>query len=121
MFNNLQPFIDSQSILLHPPRPARGRVLKIEIPKSIEEVIGPKRLTRYEKARLISARAFQLALGATPFIDVSSFEVKDPILIAKRELEEGVLPLTIARKIRGRVKQLIPVKWLLEAERKQEH
>lgn len=89
----------------------------MEIPKSIDEVIGPKRLTRYERARIISARAYQLALGAIPFIDVSSFEVKDPILIAERELEAGVLPLTIARRIPGKIKQLIPVRWLLEAEK----
>ncbi len=84
----------------------------------MDHVIGPKRLTRYERARIISARAYQLALGAAPFIDVTTLSVKDPILIAERELERGVLPLTIARKLPGRVKQLVPVRWLLEAEKK---
>jgi len=91
--------------------------MSFTIPKSIEEIIPPKRLTRFERARIISARALQLSLGAPPFIDLSGIP-KDPIFIAEKELEEGLLPITVARWLRGGVKQLIPVKWLIEAEKK---
>jgi len=87
--------------------------LKIVVAKSPDEIIGPKRLTRFERARIISARALQLSMGAPPLIDVSKVSEKDPIVIAEMELEEGVLPITVARKIKG-IKQLIPLKWLLE-------
>ncbi|MGB9725936.1 MAG: DNA-directed RNA polymerase subunit K [Fervidicoccaceae archaeon] len=87
------------------------------IPKSIDEIIPPKRLTRFERARIISARALQLSLGAPPFIDLTGVP-RDPIYIAERELEEGFLPITVARWLRGGVKQLIPVKWLIEEERR---
>ncbi|MEM0021769.1 MAG: DNA-directed RNA polymerase subunit K [Fervidicoccaceae archaeon] len=87
------------------------------IPKSIDEVIPPKKLTRFERARIISARALQLSFGAPPFIDLTSVP-RDPIYIAEKELEEGVLPITVARWLRGGVKQLVPVRWLIEEERK---
>jgi len=91
--------------------------LEIEIPKSIKEVIGPKRLTRYERARIISARALQLSLGAPPLVELSQLKTLDTLEIAEKELELELLPVTIARRIPGKKKQLVPVKWLLEAER----
>lgn len=92
-------------------------MVEINIPNSINEVWGPKRLTRYEKARILSARSLQLSLGAPPFIDISKFKVSDPVHIARIELESMVLPITIARKITGKGKQLVPVSWLIAAER----
>ncbi len=79
--------------------------------------IGPPKLTRYERTRVISARALQLALGAPPLIDVDSLP-KDTVLIAKVELEKGVLPITIKRVKPNGEYQLIPIKALLELERK---
>ncbi len=93
--------------------------METSIPKSIDEVIGPKRLTRYEKARIISARALQLSMGAPPLIDVSNFPRKDPVVIAEKELEANILPVTVARKIPGKIKQLVPVRWLIEAEKRE--
>ena len=87
--------------------------MKVKMPSSINEIIGPKRLTRYERARIISARALQLSMGAPPFIDIKNLP-KDPIIIAEKELEMEVLPLTVARWLRTGEKQLIPVKWLLQ-------
>ncbi len=53
------------------------------------------KLTRFERARLISARALQLSLGAPPLIksspDESSYD------LAKRELDEKVLPMSVLR------------------------
>ena len=60
------------------------------------------KLTKYEKARVIGARALQLALGAPLLLKLSKEEIKDivynPIRIAQRELEEGILPITVRRQ-----------------------
>lgn len=55
-------------------------------------------LTRFEKTRVIGARALQIALGAPLLIDAKSNEL-DSILLAKREFEEGVVPITVRRKM----------------------
>lgn len=87
--------------------------------KSIDEiVIGPKRITKYEKARIIAARALQLSMGAPPLIDVSKINPKDPIIIAEKEFELGVLPILIKRELPNGEYQVIPVKVLIEGEKK---
>ena len=83
--------------------------------------IGPARLTRFERARIIGARALQLSMGAPPLIDVSKLPAhvrEDPILIAQYELEAGVLPITVLRYTRSGKAQLIPIQWLLEGTKK---
>ncbi|MCC6017258.1 MAG: DNA-directed RNA polymerase subunit K [Desulfurococcaceae archaeon] len=87
--------------------------------KSVDDiVIGPKRITKYERARIIAARALQLALGAPPLIDVSKLELKDPVIVAEKEFEMGVIPMIIKRELSNGEYQLIPVKVLVEAEKK---
>ena len=49
---------------------------------------------RYEKARIIGARALQVAYGAPVLIDT---EQTEPILIAAEEYDEDVLPFTVRR------------------------
>ena len=44
-----------------------------------------KKLTRFERARILGARAIQISMGA------------DPIDIAYEELKAGVLPLDVIR------------------------
>ncbi|MCY0868062.1 MAG: DNA-directed RNA polymerase subunit K [Desulfurococcus sp.] len=56
-----------------------------------------ERLTRFEVARIIGARALQLSMGAPPIIDVSSVPVKDPVYIAIKELLTGLLPMSVRR------------------------
>ena len=56
------------------------------------------KLTRYEKARLIGARALQISMGAPPLIRVTK-DMIDPIEIALKELEAGVLPMTVRRRL----------------------
>ncbi len=69
--------------------------------KELEEMDGPTWLTKYERARIIGARAMQIALGAPPLIDVPK-GLTDPIKIAELELEAGVLPMKIRRELLGR-------------------
>ncbi|WP_436935516.1 DNA-directed RNA polymerase subunit K [Halovenus marina] len=49
---------------------------------------------RYEKARIIGARALQVAYGAPVLIDT---EQTEPILIAAEEYDSDVLPFTVRR------------------------
>ncbi len=52
--------------------------------------------TRYERARIIGARALQISMGAPVLIDVDK---KEPIEIAYMELEKGVIPITVKRTV----------------------
>ncbi|MFQ6105759.1 MAG: DNA-directed RNA polymerase subunit K [Candidatus Hydrothermarchaeaceae archaeon] len=56
------------------------------------------KLTRFEKARIIGARALQISMGA-PVLIKSKEEIREPILIAIKELEEGVIPITVRRRM----------------------
>lgn len=56
-----------------------------------------KEYTRYERARIIGARALQIARGATPMIKTEVKEIRDPIRIAEMEFEQGVIPLNTKR------------------------
>jgi len=57
--------------------------------------------TKYEKARIIGARALQLAMGAPLLLKLSPEELKkinySTIEIAKLELDQDILPITIKR------------------------
>jgi DNA-directed RNA polymerase subunit K len=72
-----------------------------------------KKLTRYEYARAVAARALQLALGAPPLIDIEELGIRDPIEIAKEEIRRKVLPMVIRRRYPNGEEELIP---LTEAE-----
>ena len=54
-----------------------------------------KKLTRFEKARLLGARAIQISMGAPPEVEIK--DSLDPIDIAYEELKAGVLPLDVIR------------------------
>jgi len=60
-----------------------------------------EKLTKYEKARLIGARALQISSGAPLHIKLDEAQLEkikyNPIEIAKLELEKGVLPIQIKR------------------------
>lgn len=86
-------------------------------PKTLKEiVIGPKRLTKYERARIIGARALQLSMGAIPLIPIEELEARDPLVIAEEELKRGALPISIRRTLPDGRFQVIPLSWLLEYE-----
>jgi len=52
--------------------------------------------TKFERARVIGARALQLAMGA-PLLIKRPKDMFDTIAIAEIELEKGVLPITVKR------------------------
>jgi DNA-directed RNA polymerase subunit K len=56
--------------------------------------------TRFEKARIIGARALQLAYGAPPLIKVPDGMI-NPLDLAEMEFEKEVIPITILKE--GRI------------------
>ncbi len=52
--------------------------------------------TKFEKARIVGARALQLAYGAPPLVKVPAGLV-NPIDLAELEFEKKVIPITILR------------------------
>jgi DNA-directed RNA polymerase subunit K len=61
-------------------------------------------ITKYEKARLLGARALQLSMGAPIQIKLSKKELEkinyNPIEIAKLELEANKIPIDVIRDIK---------------------
>jgi len=55
------------------------------------------RYTRFEKARIIGARALQIAMGAPVLIKVPK-DMVDPVKIAMLEFEKNAIPITVKRK-----------------------
>lgn len=52
--------------------------------------------TKFEKARIVGARALQLAYGAPPLVKVPAGMV-NPIDLAELEFEKGIIPITILK------------------------
>jgi DNA-directed RNA polymerase subunit K/omega len=59
----------------------------------------------------VGARALQISTGAPILVEAPEF-VSSPIDIALKELELGILPITIRRTLPDSTHQDIPIKWL---------
>ena len=80
----------------------------IEVMSDGKIMMGPPTLTRFEKARIMGARALQLSLGAPPFIDIP-ITASTSLDISMKELEERVIPITIRRVLPNGDYQNIPL------------
>jgi len=62
-----------------------------------------EQFTKYEIARILGARALQIAMDAPFLLKIDEKELEDihynPIEIAKREFTAGVLPITVNRPL----------------------
>jgi DNA-directed RNA polymerases I, II, and III subunit RPABC2 len=74
-------------------------------------IIGPLRLTRFERARITGARSLQLSLGAPSLIRIPN-DVRDSISLAIAELELKALPISIRRVLPNGMYQDIPIDWM---------
>lgn len=67
------------------------------------------KLTKYEKARIIGARALQISMGAPFMLKFSKKDIEDmhynTLELAKREFAAGVVPIGIRRVFPKLVKQ----------------
>jgi len=76
--------------------------------KDNQIVIGPPMLTRFEKARIMGARALQLSLGAPVFIEIPK-NATTSLEIAMEELKQRVIPIIIKRTLPNGDYQNIPL------------
>jgi len=60
-------------------------------------------VTKYEKARMIGARALQIGMGAPFKVKLSEKDLEainyNPVEIAKQEFDAGVIPIEIKRRM----------------------
>ena len=68
-----------------------------------ESSAAKQRYTKYERARMIGARALQISMGAPFLIKLDEEDLKrlkyNPVEIAKLEFEKGVTPITVKRAL----------------------
>ena len=82
-----------------------------------ELAVWPKdRLTKFEVARLLGARALQVSLGAPVLVKT---EHTTPIDIAKAEFRGKAIPITVKRKLPNSEQTVVDVKngivnWLVD-------
>jgi len=76
--------------------------------KDNQIVIGPPMLTRFEKARIMGARALQLSLGAPVFIEIPK-SATTSLEIAMEELKQRVIPIVIKRTLPNGDYQNLPL------------
>ena len=74
-------------------------------------LIGPKRLTRFEKARITGARSLQISYGA-PLMIKADVKSRSSISLAIEELEKKALPISIRRILPNGLYQDVPIEWL---------
>jgi len=81
----------------------------VEITSKDDRVVaGPITLTRFEKARIMGARALQLSLGAPVFIEIPK-NATTSLQIAMEELKKRVIPIVIKRTLPNQDYQNIPL------------
>lgn len=88
-------------------------VRKVKQPSlgEFEIKIGPPKLTRFERARIVGARSLQLAMGAPAFVPLEG-AYRGPIETAMLEMEADALPISIRRSLPNGITQDIPIKAL---------
>jgi DNA-directed RNA polymerase subunit K len=57
--------------------------------------MATEKYTRYEKARIIGARALQISMGAPVLVKTDN--TLDPMLQALAELDSAMMPITVRR------------------------
>jgi DNA-directed RNA polymerase subunit K len=75
-----------------PAASGRGSVPEHPVPTPLEA----SEFTRFERARILGARALQISLGAPILIDIAATLV-DPVEIAELEFAAGRIPITVRR------------------------
>ena len=78
------------------------------VSKNGEISLGPPTLTRFEKARILGARALQLSLGAPHFIEIPK-DTTTSLEIAMEELNRKEIPIIIRRILPNGDFQNIPM------------
>ena len=73
--------------------------------------MDPKEFSKYERARIIGARGLQISMDAPLLTDVDEKELDamnfDPLKIAEKELDSGVLPISVSKPMPRRNEEAI--------------
>ncbi|MHC1586919.1 MAG: DNA-directed RNA polymerase subunit K [Candidatus Syntropharchaeia archaeon] len=78
----------------------------------VDKMIWPDdRLTRFEVARIVGARALQISLGAPVLIETKE---EDPIKVAKEEFLKGMVPITVKRELPDESEVVINIRKAIE-------
>ena len=90
-------------------------IIMSDVEHEIKEIVGdgkglmgPPNLTRFEKARIMGARALQLSFGAPTFIDIPETAATS-LDIAMEELDQRLIPISIRRVLPNGDFQNIPL------------
>ncbi len=67
--------------------------------------------SKYERARIIGARGLQISMDAPLLVDVDESELDamnfDPLKIAEKELDSGILPISVSKPMPRRNEEAI--------------
>ncbi len=77
--------------------------------------IGTEYMTRYERARIVGARALQISHGAPTLLEFENMNMS-PIEMARKELLARVLPIGVMRKLKNGKVQIVPIQWLKDGQ-----
>lgn len=71
----------------------------------------PEKFTKYETARILGARALQIAMNAPLLIKLSKEDLEkvkyDALKIAEIEFESGVLPISVKKPFPGKKEDIL--------------
>ena len=96
--------IKNREIIAHNPTHEPTEIINKKSPVST----GPPTLTRFEKARIMGARALQLSYGAPSFVEIPK-NATTSLDIAMEELNKRVIPIIIKRTLPNGDYQNIPL------------
>ncbi|EES99463.1 DNA-directed RNA polymerase I/ II/ and III/ subunit 6/II RPB6 [Giardia duodenalis assemblage B] len=69
-------------------------------PADPDKRITPRYLTKFEQARILGTRAYQLSMGAPAHITITDKGGHlDPLVLARRELANNAIPIIIRRHL----------------------
>lgn len=73
--------------------------------------MAAQEFSKYERARIIGARGLQISMDAPLLVDLDKDELDvmnfDPLKIAEKELDSGVLPISVSKPMPKRNKEAI--------------
>lgn len=74
--------------------------------------LKPEQYTKFERARILGARALQISANAPILIKLSKEQLEslnyDPIKIAELEFQAGILPITVKRPLPKKIEKKLP-------------
>jgi len=96
-------------------QPVQTIVSIVQLHSAGGKLIWPKDvLTRFEVARLVGARALQIALGAPMLVDEKKHEGMPPAEVAKSEFKNKIVPITVKRRLPDSSEVVISAKTAIE-------